>query len=219
MEARDGVELELVDAGPDDAAFLGWALRAASRSHLERGVLDIFVGGSNEDCLRFLSALTLTEARHFANYENFIIARVRGEAVGALCGYFVEDGEPILGRGAVEVAVQLGWTHDELVAAWRRIIPNSYVPVERVPGAWIVESVAVIPPFRRMGIVRRLLDATLERGRQRGATCAEVSVLIGNDPAQRAYEDAGFAVVREVRNAEYEAAFGCAGVRLLRRAL
>lgn len=209
----------IVDARPEHAPFLGWAMQTASRSHLDRGGLEIFVDGTDAECLQFLSQWPLTEARHWANYENFIVAESDGQPVGALCGYFVEDVENLFGKAAVEVAVALGWSHDDLLAAWRRAGPITLVPLTRVPGAWIVESVAVLPEFRRMGIVNQMLEAILDRGRQRGATCAEISVLIGNDPAQRAYEKAGFVVVQEARHPDFEAAFGCPGQRLLRRDL
>jgi ribosomal protein S18 acetylase RimI-like enzyme len=215
----NGVPFEIVDARPEHAPFLAWDMQAASRSHLERGVLDMFVGGSNEDCLRFLEDWPLTEARSWASYDNFIVAESEGQPVGALCGYFVEEVEALFGKPAVEVAVKHGWSHDRLVAAWQRIIPNRYVLIDRVPGAWVVESVAVLLAFRRMGLVSEMLEAILDRGRQRGATCAEIGVLIGNDAAQRAYEKAGFAVVGEARNQEYEAAFGSAGMRLLHQSL
>jgi ribosomal protein S18 acetylase RimI-like enzyme len=67
--------------------------------------------------------------------------------------------------------------------------------------------------------VERLIHETLERGRQKGAKVADIGVLIGNDPAQRAYEKCGFEVVDEVRNADFEAAYGSAGARMLRRAI
>jgi hypothetical protein len=44
------------------------------------------------------------------------------------------------------------------------------------------------------------------------------SVLIGNRPAQRANEGAGFKVVDEVKHPSFEATFGTPGLRrLLRR--
>ena len=85
--------------------------------------------------------------------------------------------------------------------------------------AWVVEHVATKPEFRRRGLVERLVHATLEAGREKGATVADIGVLLGNDPAQRAYEKCGFEVVDEVRNAEFEAAYGSAGARMLRRSL
>src|SRR6059058_3019543 len=101
--------IRIVDAHRDHAPFLGWVLQTASRSHLERGALDIFVAGSDDDCLQFLRAWPLTEARHWANFENFIVIESDGNPAGALCGYFLHDVEPLFGKGAVEVAVGLGW--------------------------------------------------------------------------------------------------------------
>jgi RimJ/RimL family protein N-acetyltransferase len=53
----------------------------------------------------------------------------------------------------------------------------------------------------------------------RGATIGEISVFIGNDAAQRAYEKAGFEVIGEKRHPEFEAVYKCPGARMLRRAL
>ncbi len=76
---------------------------------------------------------------------------------------------------------------------------------------------ATRPEFRRRGLIDALVKEILERGRARGATVADIGVLIGNDRAQRAYEKAGFVVVGEKRHAEFEAAYGCPGVRALTR--
>jgi RimJ/RimL family protein N-acetyltransferase len=43
--------------------------------------------------------------------------------------------------------------------------------------------------------------------------------MIGNDRAQRAYERAGFRVFGEKRHPDFEAVWGCPGVRALGRAL
>ena len=78
---------------------------------------------------------------------------------------------------------------------------------------------ATKPEFRRRGLVKRLVHEMLEVGRKRGATTADIGVLIGNDPAQRAYEKCGFRVVIEKRDAEFERVYGSPGARMLRRAL
>ena len=59
----------------------------------------------------------------------------------------------------------------------------------------------------------------MERGRKRGATVSDIGVFIGNDSAQRAYEKAGYVVVEELTNPEFEAVYKTPGVRTLRRAL
>ncbi|HEU5320853.1 MAG TPA: GNAT family N-acetyltransferase, partial [Methylomirabilota bacterium] len=90
---------------------------------------------------------------------------------------------------------------------------------EHPPGAWIVENVATLPEFRRRGLVDRLMERMLERGRQRGASVADISVFIGNDPAQRAYEKHGFAAAAEKLDAGFESVYRTPGTRTLRRAL
>ncbi len=74
--------------------------------------------------------------------------------------------------------------------------------------------------FRGMGgLIDSLMAAILERGRQRGATHADIGVMSGNDPAQRAYEKAGFRVTGEKRHPDFERVWGCPGLRALTRRL
>ncbi len=100
-----------------------------------------------------------------------------------------------------------------------RLGPFMSVTPEHPPRAWIVENVATLPEFRRRGLVSALMDAMLERAVSRGARLADIGIFIGNDPAQLAYEKAGFRAVSEKRNAELERTWGSPGIRLLRRPL
>jgi ribosomal protein S18 acetylase RimI-like enzyme len=93
------------------------------------------------------------------------------------------------------------------------------VAPEHIPGAWIVESVATRPEFRRRGVVDALMQEIMERGRKRGATVSDIGVFIGNDPAQRAYQKAGYDLVEEKTHPEFEAVYKTPGIRTLRRAL
>jgi len=79
-------------------------------------------------------------------------------------------------------------------------------------GVWIVEFVATLPEYRRHGLVNGLLLAMLDRGRERGYRGAQISVLIGNTPAERAYEKVGFRTTREKRDAAFAEAMGCPGI-------
>jgi hypothetical protein len=54
-------------------------------------------------------------------------------------------------------------------------------------------------------------------GRERGHTQSQIAVLIGNTPAQRAYESAGFRVADEKRHPDFERAIGSPGIRRLLR--
>ena len=217
---REAVDVSIIDARKEHIPFLAWVILAAFRSHLERGLWDLFVGGSEAECLRFLEELAATDTRHWGHYSNFVVAEADGTPVSALCGYFeAECGGPVLEQGIREAGRALGRTAEDDAAGWQRAGSIALCASEHAPGAWIVENVATLPEFRRRSLVDRLLEEILERGRKTGASVAEVGVLIGNDPAQRAYEKAGFEVVDEKRHPDFEAVYACPGIRLLRRSL
>jgi hypothetical protein len=62
-----------------------------------------------------------------------------------------------------------------------------------------------------------LLETILDAGRARGFTKFQIGVLIGNTPAQRAYEGVGFSVVDEKTDPAFEATFGTPGIRRMAR--
>jgi translation initiation factor 4G len=210
----------IVDARPEHARFIAWVLLAAHRSHLPRGLWDFLVAGDDSACLRYLRALTTTAVPHWAHYSTFLVAAVDGRPAAALCGYFDEEhGLPALQIAAVEADQRVGRTPEEIAAGMKRVSPIFQVVPEHQPRAWIVENVATDPEYRRRGLVDALLAAILDRGRQRGATHADIGVMIGNDPAQRAYEKAGFRVVGEKRHPDFERVWTAPGMRALTRAL
>ena len=200
------MEVRIVDARREHAKFLAWVILTAHRSHLERGLWDFLVGGSEAECLRFLEALTTTAKPHWAHYSTFIVAEVEGRAASALCGYFDSElGTPSFLAALPEVNQVIDRTEEDNVAGWQRAGSIVHCAPDHVDGAWVVENVATLPEFRRKGLVDTLLVEILDRGRSRDAATADIGVLVGNDPAQRAYEKAGFAVTGEKRHPEFEA--------------
>jgi ribosomal protein S18 acetylase RimI-like enzyme len=57
---------------------------------------------------------------------------------------------------------------------------------------WYIGNVTVLPDYRRRGIARRLVQATLDELRNRGARAAFLDVVVGNDPAFNLYKEMGF---------------------------
>jgi ribosomal protein S18 acetylase RimI-like enzyme len=57
---------------------------------------------------------------------------------------------------------------------------------------WALGTVGVLPEYRRRGLARKLLDATLGLMRERGATQTTLSVIDGNLPAYTLYKEMGF---------------------------
>ncbi len=214
------IEPVIVAAREDHASFVAWVMLAAARSHLQRGMWDLFVDGSEADSLRFLTVLAMTDTRHLFHWSTFLVAEVDGVPVAGLSGYFDDECGPLaVVQGIQEADRALGRTSDETAEGWRRAGAILRCQQDHAAGAWIVENVATLPEFRGRGLIDALLNAILAEGRRRGANVAEVGVLIGNEPAQAAYEKVGFAVVGEKRRADFEAAYHCPGMRHLSRSL
>lgn len=212
--------MSIVEATPQHAPFIAWVTLTAFRSQLARGFWDFLLDGDEAYKLRYLEALTTTEQLHWVHYSTFFVAEVDGRPASALCGYFEHElGGPTLRAAGIEANRKTERSEEQAAAGFERGKSIMNVLPEHPPGAWIVENVATLPEFRRRGLVDRLMEEILERGRSRGATVADISVFIGNDPAQRAYEKCGFVPVAEKLDPEFEAVYRTPGTRTLRRAL
>jgi ribosomal protein S18 acetylase RimI-like enzyme len=210
------MNIDIRSAKPEDAPFLAWVMLAASRSHLKYGVWEHYVGGTEQDCLSFLNLIANTQKPHLFHSSTFIVAEMNGQKVGALSGYDPE----VLGMKAFvqslpEVFQKLEWNVDRQKAAGERYRPWMTCIPDDTEGAWIVESVAALPEYRRQGVLSRLLDEVLKRGRWGGYKRAQISVLINNTPARLAYEKSGFKFDSEKRNPGFEATFGTPGISKL----
>lgn len=208
-------------ARPEDAPFLAWVALTAARSHVERGFVDVLVPGEGDGPrLAFMETLLTSERRHWCHHAGFLVAEVDGRPAAALCGYAVDDPELAPPVDAIVAAARArGWSDADLAAAFGRLKPIVDCLPEDVPGAWAVEWVATDPAHRRRGLVDALVQAALDEGRARGHRTAQILILIGNEPARRAYEKAGFRPADERRSPEVAAAIGAPGYLQLRRPL
>ncbi len=214
-------EPRIVEATPEHVPFIAWVTLEAFRSHLPRGFWDfMFYEMDEAGKLNYLETLVATEQRHWAHYSTFLVAEVEGQPVSALCAYFEDElGGPTIRLAGMEANQKTGRTEEQAAAGFERAMTIMNVIPEHVARAWIVENVATLPDFRRRGLSDRLMGAMLDRGRAAGASTADISVFIGNDGAQRAYEKCGFKAVAEKLDEEFESVYKTPGVRTLRRAI
>lgn len=211
------MNIQIRTARPDDAPFLARVMLISGRAHVQRGIWEVILGGTEEECLTFLQQLTISKTPHLFHHSCFLIAEVDGRPVAALGGYDPKVlGYPALRRAVVEVSQKMGFSGADEGAMKRSERVLCCIPDE-VAGAWIIDSVATVPEFRRKGIVDKLLEEILEKGRKQGFRLAQINMYIGNFPAQRAYEKHGFKVIDEKRHPDFEAEIGSPGMmRLLR---
>ena len=201
-------------ARPEDAPFLAWCILIAGRAHLDRGWYDIAFGLDERGCLQALTRLVLTRAPSWWRHDRWLVAEVDGAPAAGCAAFGASEfgqSEPAI----TETAAALGWTEADVGQIWRR---GSYVFSCTSPGpedheAWIIENVACRPEHRGRGLVSALLARALELGRERGFPDAQISFVIGNEPAERAYARAGFSLIEERRHPDFQAAVGAPGLK------
>ncbi|MEW6268149.1 MAG: GNAT family N-acetyltransferase [Thermodesulfobacteriota bacterium] len=200
-----------------DVPLIAWVQQEAARSHLPIGFWDLAFPGEDEQRLRIIARIARARPRSFCHWSGFLVAEVDGVPAAALSGYE----EPSIAAGtALEEALQQAldeerWSVDQRAAMGARIVPFLTCIPETPEDAWVVEWVATRPEHRGKGVIKTLLEEVIARGRARGHSTVQIGVLIGNTPAQRAYEGAGFRVVDEKRHPDFEAALGSPGIRRL----
>jgi ribosomal protein S18 acetylase RimI-like enzyme len=202
-----------------DAPFLAWVILTSGRGQGKRGIWEIAIQGTEKECLAFLELVTVTEKLHLFHHSCYLVAESNGLPVAALAGYDPKVlGYDALREALPEVFKKIGLdggagTMNETAAQVLDCIP------EEIDGAWIIESVATLPDFRRRGLVDRLLEETMQQARKKGFRLAQINIYIGNTPAQRAYEKHGFKVLDEKRDPVFESEIGSPGMARLWRDL
>jgi GNAT superfamily N-acetyltransferase len=78
--------------------------------------------------------------------------------------------------------------------------------------AWTIENIAALPRYRKQGLAGELIRQVLPEGKRSGMREAQITFFIGNDPAERAYTNAGFKFSGERRSLEFETATGSPGL-------
>ena len=212
------MEISTRPATPNDAAFLGWACFMAARGHLARGWFDIVLQRPETFCIEFCRRLVLAEARSWWHWSLFHVAEADGKIVSALCGFGDESVYEKSGVAMAQACREMGIGDAEQAQLWPR---GSFI-LSCTTGeddAWTIENVATLPACRGRGVTQALLQRGLDAARDAKFQRAQISFLIGNEPAERAYRKAGFTFAEDATAPEFEAAMGVPGLRRLARDL
>jgi ribosomal protein S18 acetylase RimI-like enzyme len=209
------MNLKIRNANMNDAPFLAWLILTAGRAHVKQGIWEVVLNAPETDCLYFLELLAITDTPHLFHHSCYLIAETEAGPVSGLGGYDPDTlGYPRLMEALNEVyEKRSNLPNKEMVAGEPPRITTCIPP--SVKGAWVIDSVATLPAFRRKGIADKLLDSILDVGRKKGYRRAQISIYIGNIPAQRAYEKHGFRLLDEWRDPYFEKEIGSPGMARL----
>jgi len=206
-------------ATPGDADFLSWAVLAASRGHLSKGWFDIALNQPEDRCLQFLRQLTTATAPSRWHYSRFLVMESAGSPTAALSAFRAADAYLASPLAVTEAANNAGLSRAELAQIWTRGAYIFSCSTRSADDCWVLESIATLSSHRQRGYTAMLIARAIEDGRARGLKEAEITAVIGNVAAERAYVAAGFRCVNESLHADFEAATGAIGQRRFIKAL
>jgi ribosomal protein S18 acetylase RimI-like enzyme len=196
-------------AASDDAVEVAELMYISSLSPVRNALFDLMFPGDAEHRLEQLRGLYLANTCSWFHFSHHLVAEVNGEVAAALCGY----GESEAGRlKLAEALTEVGWDTQEGIAFAERMQPVLSVYPSFDDDVWIIENVATFVQYRRMGLINSLLKETVKMGRDNGYVKVGLGIIIGNDPARKAYEKVGFRVIEEYTNDSFEEIFGSPGM-------
>ncbi len=118
------------------------------------------------------------------SYKNTLVAMADEKLVGIAVSY---DGGRLheLRRAFIQEAkVQIGQDH-------------SGMDDETQAGELYLDSLAVLPEYRRLGIAQRLIKATKDKADKMGLSCVGLLVDKGNPPGEALYASVGFSYAND----------------------
>jgi GNAT superfamily N-acetyltransferase len=207
------MEIDIRDAGPEDADFLAWAILAAARGPLETCVWDLAFPGPDVDKLALLGKLVVATPECAAHYSGFVIAELDNTPVAAACGFIPSEKTPEhFTEALLNVVDGAGWEQArqlELLQSFEvfaRCLPMSH------DENWVLEYIATKPEARGKGVTQKLLEEVLECGRDEEIEIAKVAYFVGNEAAKKVYRRLGFKETHEFMDKDFEREFGTPGV-------
>ena len=180
-------QITVRQADPSDAAT------AARLIYLTMGSLaDYLLGlGDPARALMVLGGL-FGRPRNRFSYQFTDLVVAGGDVAGLLTSYPEEEMRRLdLGMGRHLIRI-LGLS--DFLRCARRSLTLANVK-EAAAGEYFINSVAVLPEFRRQGIATRLMALAEAKARQHGLDRCSLSVDVDNDTARRLYERLGYQVV------------------------
>ncbi|ELR14015.1 acetyltransferase, GNAT superfamily protein [Acanthamoeba castellanii str. Neff] len=148
-----------------------------------------------EERIALMKEIIESDEPSFIRWDGFLIAEVDGVPAAGLSGYEtkLKSGE-VYSQLLLEGMKRRGWTETAIDEYHKRSygVLAVWPDLHDVENHWVVEWVATRPEYRRRGLVNQLLLRVLDIGREKGYKKAQVSLMIENAPARRAYEKLGF---------------------------
>lgn len=201
-------------AEPEDAETLAEHIYLAGKSNAKISVYELLFPGGKQATLDCLKRLVLAKTRSFFHYSRCWVYQVGDEVVASGCHY---DEAEAGSSKVIEACIEVGFSPEDLMAAYERAACFYRVVPIHPEGVWVVEHGVTSEGYRGQKIIGQLMKFSLDYARERGYKKVELGMFMGHDSALKAYKEWGFVVADQKTDPEFEEIFGVPGmVRMVR---
>ncbi len=200
------------DAHMSDATDIAKLSYLAGQSHVQVSIFDLMVSGPygmTDERIENMAKIVAAEAPSWMSYRHYHVVEAGGKVASGLETFMPEEAG---NRQFGDALKEAGWSVKDIMEMAARMRVWFKVDPGREPGYLIVENVATYEEYRGNGFTSELLAQAIATGRDEGHKGLQLTVLLGNEPAIRAYEKAGFAMVKTMEGKKFEKVFSSPGV-------
>ncbi len=203
------MSIKIRKASEADAKFLAQMILQSSRAEKKIGIFDFILNvNSDADILAKLAKLTVTQAKSYCHFSNFLIAEIDAKSVGTLCSY-----EPrIATKQSFVDALSEIECGDNITKYESMLLQCDFEQNNRT---LIFDFMEEVDGFLDVGILKALMTKSLLSARLKGYTIAQSIVEIGSLEAMLLYKKLGFIQKKEKKCELYREKFGRNGLALL----
>jgi len=207
------MNITIRDATQDDDRPIAQAMLESSRAEKGIGIFDLIFQSTDEKVLTdALARLSVTQAKSYCHFSNFLIADVDGVLAGVLCGYEPRIATHDIFTKALE-EIGFDQSYQERIASYLVVEP------EADKNTWVLDFMAVKDEYHEFDVLKELIRKSLLKARLKGYRKAQTMVEIGSVEAQIVYEKLGFTVIDEKQSDYYKDQFGRPGIMRLQMEL
>ncbi len=203
------MSIKIRKASEADAKFLAQMILQSSRAEKKIGIFDFILDvDSDADILEKLAKLTVTKAKSYCHFSNFLIAEIDEKNVGTLCSY-----EPRIATKQSFVDALSEIECGDNIIEYESI--HQECDFEQNNRTLIFDFMQEVNGFLDVGILKALMSKSLLTARLKGYTIAQSIVEIGSLEAMLLYKKLGFIQKKEKECELYREKFGRNGLALL----
>ena len=136
---------------------------------------------------------------HPLTYKSYLIACVDGIPASAFSVY--KEGEFGDSNHLMTGALMTGFDRKSVAQAFGFLKNHGDITIQKKPGTLQIDCVATLPEYRGKGLLKELMKAAEQRGKELGANEIQIQVWKKNEGAVAVYEKSGYKVVQEMMSA------------------